>query len=600
MFVLPTPTRTGRATARAPKCAAPLLTAAAALAALLLASCRMADDASAVGAPALAGASDVVVGEADDATASAASSSGAYLAALAALQARDMTTAADYFLAALEADSGNGDLLRRTHLALVSAGRISEALPIARELVERGGVDQFSPLTLAADAFDREAFGEAADALRRLPLDGYNAVLAPLLEGWAAAGAGDFDGALDAVGPADMADGFDAERAHHIASIEELANRPERAEAAFARSVEGEGGVAYRAALAYGHFLERRGRPDDARAVYRAFRAANPGSLWLDRAVARLDAGGPPPSPGGAREGAAGALLAVANSARAADRPGVALALGRLAAHLAPRNDVVSLLLGDILEGQGRYEDAVIAYRRIDPASPLGWSARLRIALGLDDGDRTDRAIALLDRMVDERPDRSDALATLGDILRRRERWPEAVDAYDGAFARMGSDAENDWRLRYVRGVALERSGDWDRAEGDFVAALEIEPDHPLVLNYLGYTWVDRGEHLQRALDMIRRAVDLRPGDGFIIDSLGWAYYRLGRFEEAVFELERAVEYEPSDPVINDHLGDAFWKVGRRVEARFQWRRALSLSDDDALTAAVRAKLRSGLDDDET
>ena len=309
--------------------------------------------------------------------------------------------------------------------------------------------------------------------------------------------------------------------------------------------------------------------------------------------------GGAPPPIGGARKGAAEALFAVANAARSNDRPGIALAFGQLAAHLAPRSDVVSLLIGDILESQGRYEDAVAVWRRIDAGSPLDWSARLRIALGLDDGGQPDRAIAIVSRMVDERPDRSDALMTLGDILRMRERWPEAVEAYDDAFARMGADAETDWRLRYVRGIALERSGDWDRAEGDFVAALDIEPDHPLVLNYLGYTWVDRGERLEQALDMIQRAVNRRPDDGFIIDSLGWAFYRLGRYEEAVAQLERAVEYEPGDPVINDHLGDAFWKVGRRVEARFQWRRAVSLSgDDDALAAAIQAKLRSGLDDD--
>ncbi len=591
----------------APKRAVLSLPIAAATAVLLLVSCGTADETPVTGtpdasAPALAQASDGVVDivpEADGAPAPVSSPSGAYLAALAAISARDMTAAADYLLAALTADSGNGELLRRTHLALVSAGRIPEALPIARELVEGGSVDRFAPLTLAADALDREAFDEAADALRRLPLDGYNTILASLLEGWVAAGEGDFDGALAAMGPADIDDGFDAVRAHHIALIEELADRPERAEAAFARSIDGEPGGVYRPVLAYGGFLERSGRPDDARAVYESFRAANPDSLWLDRAVARLDGGGAPPPIGGARKGAAEALFAVANAARSNDRPGIALAFGQLAAHLAPGSDVVSLLIGDILESQGRYEDAVAVWRRIDAGSPLDWSARLRIALGLDDGGQPDRAIAIVSRMVDERPDRSDALMTLGDILRMRERWPEAVEAYDDAFARMGADAETDWRLRYVRGIALERSGDWDRAEGDFVAALDIEPDHPLVLNYLGYTWVDRGERLEQALDMIQRAVNRRPDDGFIIDSLGWAFYRLGRYEEAVAQLERAVEYEPGDPVINDHLGDAFWKVGRRVEARFQWRRAVSLSgDDDALAAAIQAKLRSGLDDD--
>jgi tetratricopeptide (TPR) repeat protein len=529
----------------------------------------------------------------------AASSSGAYLAAQSAIGERDMSAASDYLLVALTADSGNKDLMRQAHFALVSAGRIPEALPIARKLLVGEGIDQFSPLTVAADALDRGAFDEADEALARLPITGYNTILVPMLEAWVAAGRGEFDDAVDAMGPTNLGDGFDTLRSYHLALILDLAGRPVEAEEAFVRSVEGQPGGAYRVVLGYGGFLERLGRPEDAQALYGAFLEANPDSLWLENALARLDGSGSPVSQiDEARDGAAEALFAVASAAQQSDGPEIALAYGQLAAYMMPQNDVISLLIGDILEIQGKHLKAIEAYRRISASSPLDWSARLRVALNQDDGGQPDQAIALLRQMVEERPDRSDAIVVLGDILRVHERWAEAVEAYDAAFALQGNEIENNWRLRYVRGIALERAGDWPRAEADFLAALEIEPDHPFVLNYLGYTWVDRGERLDEALDMIERAVNQRPLDGFITDSLGWAYYRLDRFEDAVVQLERAVEYEPGDPVINDHLGDAYWMVGRRAEARFQWRRAMSLGEDDPeLVDAIQGKLQSGLSD---
>jgi tetratricopeptide (TPR) repeat protein len=530
---------------------------------------------------------------------SVSSSSGAYLAAQSAIGERDMSAASDYLLVALAADSGNKDLMRQTHFALVSAGRIPEALPIARRLLVGEGIDQFSPLTVAADALERDAFDEADEALARLPITGYNTILVPMLEAWVAAGRGEFDAAVDAMGPTNLGDGFDALRSYHLALILDLADRPVEAEEAFVRSVESQPGGAYRVVLGYGDFLERQGRPEDARELYRTFLVANPDSLWLENALARLEGTGSPASRvDEAREGAAEALFAIASAAHQSDGPEIALAYGQVAAYLMPKNDVISLLIGDILEMQGKHLEAIEAYRRISASSPLDWTARLRVALNQDDAGQPDQAIALLRQMVEERPDRSDAIVVLGDILRVHERWDEAVEAYDIAFDLQGNDVEDDWRLRYVRGIALERSGDWPRAEEDFLAALEIEPDHPFVLNYLGYTWVDRGEHLDEALDMIERAVNQRPLDGFITDSLGWAYYRLGRFEEAVVQLERAVEYEPGDPVINDHLGDAYWMVGRHAEARFQWRRAMSLGEDDSeLIDTIQTKLQSGLTD---
>jgi Flp pilus assembly protein TadD len=186
-------------------------------------------------------------------------------------------------------------------------------------------------------------------------------------------------------------------------------------------------------------------------------------------------------------------------------------------------------------------------------------------------------------------------LIELGDILRGRNRFPDAVAAYDGAIARLEPAEGRYWSLFYSRGIALERSGQWPRAEGDFLRALELQSDQPLVLNYLGYSWLEKREHLDRALKMIERAVELRPNDGYIVDSLGWAHFQLGDYPQSIQYLERAIELLPEDPTINDHLGDAYWRSGRLAEARYQWQRALQFQPEADEVKTIDAKLDKGL-----
>ena len=197
--------------------------------------------------------------------------------------------------------------------------------------------------------------------------------------------------------------------------------------------------------------------------------------------------------------------------------------------------------------------------------------------------------------MAEEAPERSDALIAMGDLLRGKDRFAEAESAYTRAIQRLPKIERSDWRLLYARGITYERTKRWPQAEADLLKALELEPDQPFVLNYLGYSWVDQGLNLDRAKAMLHRAVELRPDDGFIVDSLGWAYYRLGENDKAVTYLERAVELEPGDPVLNDHLGDVYWRVGRQREARFQWQRALTFKPEPDAVAAIQAKLANGL-----
>jgi Flp pilus assembly protein TadD len=193
------------------------------------------------------------------------------------------------------------------------------------------------------------------------------------------------------------------------------------------------------------------------------------------------------------------------------------------------------------------------------------------------------------------RPDRFEPLFRLGNMLRAKERFEEAAAAYDRAIERVAEPRREHWTIFYFRGITRERTESWELAEADFLKALELEPEQPFVMNYLAYSWIEKELHLDRAKGMLVRAVELRPDDGYIVDSLGWVYFRLSEYDKGVTYLERAVELRPQDPVINDHLGDAYWRVGRHQEARFQWRRALSLGPEEAEALTIEKKIDSGL-----
>ena len=256
---------------------------------------------------------------------------------------------------------------------------------------------------------------------------------------------------------------------------------------------------------------------------------------------------------------------------------------------------LADLLLADTLVRGERYLEALDVYQSIRQGVPAHWAAQLSASNALDELGRQDEAIDLLRALADQRTDRSDPLVRMADMLRGESRFDEAIKAYDEAMERAPELAETDWTFLYKRGIALERAKDWERAERDLVRAIDLNPDHAHLLNYLGYSWIDRGENLAEGEELILRAVSLLPNDGFIVDSLGWAYYRTGRMEEAVEALERAVVLRSEDPVINDHLGDAYWAVGRRTEARFQWIRAQRTAEDEDLLLAIEDKLANGL-----
>ena len=522
---------------------------------------------------------------------------GSYLAGRLAHHDGDGEAATTYLMRALEHDPDNADLLRQAFVAALSRGAMTEAVEIAKRLTDITPSSSVAGLTLAADAMLRGNYNGAEERLASLPAQGYNTLLVPMVGAWVAVGQNKPEVATEILSALGENEAFAVFHDFHLALINDLAGNRESAARAYEQAIQGQSGGSYRTVSAYGGFLERGGDGDGALAFYGDYQAANPESVWFEAAIARAAVGDPVDAMvRDARDGAAEAMFGVASALLQENAVDAAIIYARLAVHLRPEFDAGYMLLGEVLESLGESESAIDAYRHVSRQSPLAWTVSLRIADNLDVLERVDEAVAALRALAAERPNRTDPLIALADLLRGKERWLESVAAYDEAFERIEEWSARHWRPLYARGIALERSRQWTRAESDFLAALDLQPDQPFVLNYLGYSWVDQGVHLERALDMIERAVDLRPNDGYIIDSLGWAHYRMSNFEDAVLHLERAIELRPDDPTINDHLGDAYWKVGRRLEAGFQWRRALSLEpDEEGMEALIRQKIKHGL-----
>ena len=348
----------------------------------------------------------------------------------------------------------------------------------------------------------------------------------------------------------------------------------------------------------YGNFLERQGRSEEALQLYQ--RHLRPqyfayGS-WQRYADALEKDGVPAPLAGNGAQGCSELFhgLAVLLSERR-DDDGLALVYLRLALLLRPDFIQAQLSLGEQYERRGFEETALEVYRAIPPTSPHAINAGVHIAHILEEGDEADAALEQLQLLRREAPDSRIAAMALAEFYNGQERHDEAIAIYSALLAPLDAPASEDWNLFFGRAVAYERSGDWARSEEDLYLALDLSGEHPLVLNYLGYMWADRGERLQLALEMLRKAVEARPQSGFIVDSLGWVHYRLGEFDKATFYLERAVELEPEDPIINDHLGDSLWQSGRKLEARFQWQRALQLEPEAEMIAVIEDKFLHGL-----
>ena len=521
---------------------------------------------------------------------------GKYLAGRFARSIGDTTSASSYYEQVLKEDPDNSDILKRAFLLMLADGRIENATALAHRIAKANKQASLASQALAVEQIAKGDYAAAIEITRKASRSRMNALIVPLLESWALVGDNKPDESLKTLDFLKKKKGYALFRSFHAALINDFLGRAEAAEAAFRETVEAQEGGSLRVVEAFGIFLERAGRQEEAIKLYRDFLAREPDNILVLAALTRAERNEQPDAliPD-AIAGVAEAFYGIAGGLLQENARDTALVYARFALSLIPDMPVALTLVAGVLEGDDRFKAANELYSRIDPGSPYGWNSRLRMASNLDEMDDLVGAVKLLRQLGKERPDRIDPLVELGDIYRAREKYKASANAYERAFKRISKVQEQHWTLLYSRAIAYERSKQWDKAESDFLNALKLKPDQPLVLNYLGYSWIDRGQNLERARRMVEKAVDLRPTDGYIVDSLGWALYRLREFDGAVKQLERAVSLRPEDPIINDHLGDALWRVGRELEATFQWRRALALEPEVDVVPKIEKKLKKGL-----
>lgn len=514
---------------------------------------------------------------------------GMFLAGSAALQEGRNGEAARFLDLARTQSGDDPAVAERAFTAALMSGDIAKAAqlapdgPTASEPGKRLG-RLVKVVAALADGKGKVAKAElAADGIG-FPHRGAAALLGP----WVSASVGDVEGST--VRPQLRGDaGVEYFGQIGQAHLFERARRFDEAETDF-KAVTGTANPSEIAVSAYGGFLERRGRRADAIALYDASLQRNPTNLSLKAARARAAAGKSAPQAPTLKEGAAFALLAPAATMISAKQEQIGLAYLRLALALDPQRNDAWLMLGDILQQAGDVEGARAAYQKPKANSAEFPAAQAKLAWSYQSAGDKEGALKLA-RVAAATGD-SEARITLSDLLRANESYPEAIAMLDSLIAEAKTP---EWQLHYARGQALERSGRWKEAEADLYLALKLRPNEPELLNYLGYAWIDRGERLEEAVAMVEKAVASNPRSGAIVDSLGWAHYRMGDYKKAVEVLEQAVELEAGDPEINNHLGDAYWMVGRKDEAGFQWRRVLTLKPDEKIKADAEKKLASGL-----
>ncbi len=522
--------------------------------------------------------------------------SGNYLSALVAGADRDTVAASAYFKEVLRSDPRNPELIERTFVAALSNGDVDDALDFGRRLIKSDPKNGLAHMVLGIGQMRDGHWVAARREFASGSAGREHDITATLLTAWSYAGQGDEKKALATI-DALKDSGFAVFRDYHAALIADMANDLPEATKRF-KTAYAEDHTILRLVDAYARFEARHGAKDEALRALGAFGDVLPHHPQIDALTADITASKPvQPLVKTAQEGAAEVLYGLgAAGGRQGDELAAMIYL-RLSLYLAPNNSLANITLADLYGRLKQNEQAIAVYSKVPDGSALRDNADVQTGLTLDVMGKPDDAVRFLKDIVAKHPKDIDALTTLGNVQREQKRYGAAAATYTQALDALPPNDKAAWTLLYFRGISYERDKDWAKAEADFKEALRLNPDQPVVLNYLGYSWVDRGLHLDEALGMLRKAVALRPEDGFIVDSLGWADYRLGDYQGAVKELERAIALKPGDPTINDHLGDAYWRTGHKHEAQFQWNHARDLKPEPEDLPQILDKVAHGLPD---
>ena len=525
--------------------------------------------------------------------------SGSYLAARHASVERDATSAAEFYRSALRSDPKNNELLDRAFISSVADGDVDEAVKLAERILATDKSNRVARLVVGVQALKQKKYAQAQLNINQSVRGPITDLVATLLSAWASYGAGDAKTAVAGIDKLTGPDWYPIFKDLHAGMILELAGKEKEAGQRFERVYKLDDSM-LRVTEAYAHWLTR--NKDEAKAVtiYEAFDKKLARHPLVQEGLRETKAGKKlPPLVDSAQAGAAEALYGIGATLTRRGGEDLALVYLQLALYLQPTHPLALLSLADLYETVKKPAMAIKVYERVPASSPLKRNAQIQLATDLDSADRSDEAIKILKEVVANDSKDLEAIMALGNIERGRKKFADCAETYSKGIEVLpqGNDKANSVYY-YYRGICEERSKQWPKAEADMRKALDLQPDQPHVLNYLGYSWIDQGVNLDEGMKMIKRAVEQRPDDGYIVDSLGWAYFRIGNYEEAVKNLERAIDLKPEDPTINDHLGDAYWKVGRTLEAKFQWAHARDLKPEPDDLPKILNKIDNGLPDD--
>ena len=525
--------------------------------------------------------------------------SGSYLAARHASVERDASSAATFYRSALRTDPKNNELLDRAFISSLADGDIDEAVKLADRILTMDKSNRVARLVVGVRDLKQKKYAAAQLNINQSIRGPITDLVATLLSGWASYGAGDTKSAIANIDKLTGPEWYPIFKDLHAGMILELANKEKDAGARFERAYKLDDSM-LRVAEAHARWLSRNKDSVAAKAVYEAFDkklARHPlvlEGLRETKAGKKLS-----PLVDSPQSGAAEALYGIGATLTRRGGEDLALVYLQLALYLAPNHPLALLSLADLYESVKKPAMAIKIYERVPANSPLKRNAQIQLATNLDTADRSDEAIKILKTVTTEDSRDLEAIMALGNIERGRKKFADCAQTYSlGIDALPSNNDKANSVYYYYRGICEERSKQWNKAEADMRKALELQPEQPHVLNYLGYSWIDQGINLDEGMKMIKRAVEQRPDDGYIVDSLGWAYYRIGNYEDAVKHLERAIDLKPEDPTINDHLGDAYWRIGRTLEARFQWAHARDLKPEPEELPKIEAKLENGLPED--